>query len=172
MKTKKAQMEIMGLVIIVILVALGMLFAIKFFVFKEPSETKQKFTYEQQTSNMLSAMLKTNVCKGKETVESLLIDCVEGETIICDDSQSSCEKANETIAIIFSDTLEGPWKQDYEFSVVKKSPSGSLDPDIPFSQFPKNNINMCSGRSKKAAVQPLPIRTGTMVIKLNICSKV
>jgi hypothetical protein len=161
---KKAQMEIMGLVVIVILVALGMLFAIKYFAFKEPSDTKQKFVYEEQTSNMLAAMLKTNICKGKETIESLLIDCAEGEAIICNNGKTSCQEANDTIESIILGTLEGPWNQNYQFTVKKDG--------TPITQFPKSGVDLCYERAKKAAVQPLPLRTGTMVIKLNICSKV
>lgn len=167
MNNKKAQMEIMGLVIIVILIALGLLFAIKFFVFKEPSNVKQKFVYEEQTSNMLSAMLKTNVCKGKETIESLLVDCAEGETIVCNDGKTSCENAIEMIGNIFEKTLEGPWQQDYEFSVKKNGVQ------ITGLLFPVNEALRCgAGVSAKAAVQPLPLRTGTMLIKFSICSKV
>ena len=161
---KKAQMEIMGLIIIVILISLAMLFALKYFAFKEPSDTRQKFVYEEQTSNMLAAMLKTNTCKGRETVESLLIDCAEGEAIVCNNGKTSCQEANSTIRSIISGTLEGPWDQNYQFT-VKIS-------DFPISQFPENGVDLCYGKAKKAAVQPLPLRTGTMVIKLNICSKV
>ena len=48
---KKSQMEIMGLVVIVVLVTVAMLVAVQFIVIREPSELKKAYTHSQLAIN-------------------------------------------------------------------------------------------------------------------------
>jgi hypothetical protein len=58
---KKGQMEIMGLAIVVVLLVLGMLFAVRFILFKEAPTYRKEYTETQLAANMLNTILNTNV---------------------------------------------------------------------------------------------------------------
>ena len=90
MKKKKSQMEIMGLVIIVILITLGLFFVVRFIITKQPSEIKKSYTQTEIAANILNSLLKTTSkdCYGMD-VTQLLQDCAvyrDAET-----SQVKCE---------------------------------------------------------------------------------
>ncbi|MBW2996272.1 hypothetical protein KY332_03155 [Candidatus Woesearchaeota archaeon] len=157
MKTK-SQMEIMGLAIIVILVALAMLFAIQFIILK-PAETKETLTQEQLAFNTLNAILATNTnCNGLP-LSHLIEDCAEGAGIQCIDGDS-CYFAAKEIEKILALSLE-EWKRQYYFTI----------------EF--NDLNLvdpigepCPGA--KASSQPccsLPTRRNIpILVNLDICS--
>jgi len=66
--SKKAQMEMVGLVVIVILIALGMLFAAQFALKEDHS--KKIFTRKGLSYSTVGALMKTTItepgCSGKE----------------------------------------------------------------------------------------------------------
>ena len=73
--SNKAQMEIFGLVIIVILISLGLLFAI-IILTKEPSREVQRVKESIQAANFLNTMTGTSsIGCGKRTVRGLLQNC-------------------------------------------------------------------------------------------------
>lgn len=174
---KKAQMEIMGLAIIVILLALIMFFVIKFVVLKEPSETKKTFQYSEYASNIVSALLETDVtCLGqKVSMSELFRNCAQFETYDCIDDISeplfagpdSCEKLNRTIATILGGTLDS-WNTNYRFESYVVGDSG-----VTISNFTGNfqgaNPQGCDGMSSQAELYPLPLNPGTVLILLNVC---
>ena len=55
---KKGQMEILGLMIVIILIIMGILFAVRFVITQPASETKQEYTRSQMTSNFGIALLQ------------------------------------------------------------------------------------------------------------------
>jgi len=81
---KKAQTEIMGLVIIIVLIIMIIAFATKLVVFDEPVDYKKQFTNTQITSNMINTLLKTTSrdCNGLSMTE-LLQDCIRDQDVIC-----------------------------------------------------------------------------------------
>jgi hypothetical protein len=107
----------MGLMIVVILVIVGVLFAVKFVVLKKPTEVRQTFSRTQMASNFGLALMSstTQDCRGT-AIKNLLIDCAEwpeaGGTITCDDGRRSCEYINTTIPKLLDDTLT-KWNQKY-----------------------------------------------------------
>lgn len=134
MKTKKAQMEMVGLVVIVILITLGMLFMVTFALKSSPG--KKIFTGEGLVYSTIIAVMKTTVDEradctsgqyGKEfqTIGAdILDDCAqffdattsEFQCIgpISGESKHSCEFLNETIGLLLDKTL-GSWNKHYEF---------------------------------------------------------
>jgi hypothetical protein len=119
-KQKRSQIEIMGLMIVVILLIVGVLFAIKFVVLKQPPQVRQTFTRTQMASNMGIALMSstTEDCRGT-AIRDLMIDCAEfpedGGTISCDDYTKSCNYVNRTVYSILNSTLT-TWKVRYYFT--------------------------------------------------------
>lgn len=124
---KRAQMEILGLVIIVILVSLGILFAVKFVVLKKPSTVRQSYVDVQLASNELNTLLKTVVdCDGRKlSVTDLLKNCAEQSNLYCIDDPDTgplgvCEFTNLTASkYIFDKTLK-VWGVRYHFKTILK----------------------------------------------------
>ena len=103
---KKAQTEIMGLAIVVILIIIGMTFVIRFMLAKEPVDIKAEFTRAEIASNTLNTLLKTvsKDCNGLSMTE-LLQDCGQSQSIFCN-GQRSCIYVEEATQEIFSKTLD------------------------------------------------------------------
>jgi uncharacterized protein YpmB len=116
-KNKRSQMEIMGLMIVVLLLIVGVLFAVKFVVLKKPTEVRQTYSRTQMASNMGLAIMSstTEDCRGT-AIKDLLIDCAnwpeDGGTIMCDNLMKSCAYVNKTIFNILNSTFDA-WKTQY-----------------------------------------------------------
>jgi hypothetical protein len=132
-KGKSAQMEMIGLVVIVILITLGMLF-LAIFSLKDSQEEKI-FTRGLLASSTMSAILKTSIrleaqCLRTETPLELggeiLEDCANnyqtrGNLAACEpfckyrcDNKHSCDFLEEEIRVLLDNTL-GAWHKKYEF---------------------------------------------------------
>src|SRR3989344_6426270 len=101
---KKGQMEILGLVIIIILVMLGVLFAIRFVLQKPASNIEASIRESQLASNMLNAMLGTTTECSDATVTQLLQDCATAVSLRCP-SGNSCSYAQSVINTMFDETF-------------------------------------------------------------------
>ena len=158
---KHAQMEIMGLAIIVILLVLGMLFVIGVII--EPSEDlRASYTYEKIASNSLNSLLKTSSgCLGLD-IRGLLRDCGGERVVDCkgDGMPDSCETADFIISKIFNETITSLNKKYYFHAGI----------DIPETKTVLTvKTDECLGERK--AADPFPIRTsaGLMTINFYVC---
>lgn len=152
--TRKGQLEIMGLVIIVILISLGMLFLLRFVVFKPVGEERAAFTRSQLATNTLAALVKTETdCQGLDMTE-LVQDCVGSKSANCG-YLDSCEFLDAKISLILEETLI-KWQKHYYFQVTK-----SRVTKLELSDRPEG----CPGE-KDSHFQPLP---GGTLIKLDVC---
>ena len=177
---KKGQMEIMGLVVIIILLSIGMLFTVSYMINKKPSEAKKDFTESQMASNILSSILKTSTpgdsadllyCHKVDFTE-LLQDCALFNSIICANGQSSCEYAKDNIEIMLNKTL-GKWNKAYRFkaSKVGSRTGQTIFPNIVKEECDDDQIGpdlMYSGRKTK--LRPIPLNPGTLMVQFDICS--
>ena len=153
-KKRKSQMEIMGLMIIVVLIALAMLFVITFLSTQDPSNIKKNYISKELAEKTGTALLKTTTdCKGQD-LKQLLQDCSTGPTILCENGQSSCTYAYKVIDQITTNSLI-KWNRAFNFTVTQ---GDNL-------QYQKLNGN-CAKTDLKPFIQPLP---GDMIIKLDIC---
>lgn len=132
---KKAQAEIIGLVLIVIMVTLGMLFFIKFSL--ESSPEKKVFTRKGLAYSTMSSLLKTEIhCRDPnhntflEIGNKLIEDCAAYR--VSDFSNYNCENLNscdfldQKINIMLEETL-GEWNKNYRFTSVIVSETVSPD---------------------------------------------
>ncbi len=154
-KIKKAQMEVFGLAIVVILIFMGIVFVIKFYKPASTEEIKSKYVDEVIAQNMLSTLFNLNTTCSLDMSE-LAKDCYFGGEYICE-STRSCKYVNDTISNILENTLE-EWKKPYEFKITK------------------TNINKTYGncsKLKKVAGQYIitlyPEEQGTITALLYIC---
>jgi len=150
---KKAQAEIMGLAIIVILIIIGMFFLIKFLTI-DTIDYKKQYTQAQLASNMITTFLSTTSdCDGFSMTE-LLQDCNQDKSIICD-GESSCDYVSLTAQQIFMETLE-KWNVDYEFKV-----------------FNDNEVLITLGKKcvldKKSKLFPIPTSSGNLFVNMDVC---
>jgi hypothetical protein len=165
---KRAQMEIMGLVIIVILLIVGVLFALKFVVLKEPSTVRQNYANTQLASNFGIAMMSSSSGCRQTSIKTLLIDCAEnafvGGSISCGNGLKSCEYVNNTITTIVNSTLVSWNKQFYINAQIADD-----DPIIYFHSAKCSADKVQPGESESFF---LPVKSShdVLTLKVFICS--
>ena len=150
-------MEILGLAIVVVLILVATIFVVRFLVVKSPTEYRKGFVSAELASNMLSTFLKTasEDCS-QLTMTELLQDCAQSRSITCNDGQNSCAYAESTAKPIFDGTF-GKWNIKYEFLAY-------TDANSPLIKMGAR----CIGE-KRSKLFPIPINSGTMYVKLDIC---
>ena len=151
-------MEIMGLAIVVVLLLVGVIFAVKFTVLKNPSSFRKGFINAELASNTLNAFLNTNSkdCKNL-AMKELISDCAKGATITCDDNSDSCAYVENAASEIFSSTLE-KWNIKYNFLAFEQD---NLD-----SPFIELGAKCSADKKSKTFLVPSKI---TVNVELDIC---
>ena len=166
-KSTKAQMEIMGLMVIIILIIVGVLFAIKFVVLKKPTEIRQTYSRTQMASNIGTALLQSETanCRGTSITE-LLTDWAEWPeqygTITCGDYSKAGIYANKTISLILNQTLN-KWRVSYQIKGYTNKAKGS-------ELFVFNNRGCTDSVPGESELFFLPTDRGVLTVKIFICS--
>jgi len=176
MKMKKAQTEMLGIAIVVILVSIGILFIVSN-AMRSAGQTSQKteFSEKQLATNILSSILQTSTSCQNDRISTLLIDCGKGNSRTCggetiqgiyiEQTNNPCDYMKDTITLILNATLK-KWNKKYEF----KAYTTYAQIDI------KNRIEECLGGTGTGLqyVQKdsyyLPLYPGTMTVELALCS--
>ncbi len=124
-KSRKSQTEIMGLMIIVIILSLAMLFVFKVVFLKKTTDVGQTYEQSKTVEAFVNTLFQTSSgCTTDTTIQDLLVDCAKNPfshgTITCTDGRSSCEFANQTIALILQQTVDqwGYASTGYEFVAI------------------------------------------------------
>jgi hypothetical protein len=162
---KKAQAEIMGLIVIVILVVVAMIFVLQFTVLRKP-ETVKTYSDIEIANNMLTSLLQTTTdCHGL-TFTDLLKDCAATEDVRCDDNMKSCAYLDETVNYLFNNTLD-EWGRSYNFTAIL--------PDRAALGFDVNPIVLtkasgyCTGEIIPAQPHLISVAGSIMTIYLDMC---
>lgn len=143
---KTGQMEMIGLVVIVILITLGMLFMAQFALNDKPE--KKIFTRKGLAYSTMSAVLKTTIndpaCVEQFTGEpvypqmgkDILEDCAinrqnapNGYSVYHCNNEHSCVFARGKIQELLDSTL-GSWNKRYEFSVELLDVQGAAPEEL------------------------------------------
>ena len=118
---KKAQIEIVGLVIIVVILAFTLIFALQF-AGKEDNKLNERY-WQLNADNLRNAILKTTVssCNIKDEI----INCNDFNQPVC---LENCDKLNS----IIKEIIEKSVKNDYELNAgnIKLSNGTCLNKDI------------------------------------------
>jgi len=168
---KKAQMELLGVAVIVVFLALGIYLVVKFNITQPQSNTKASYTSSQLSSNMISSIITTTTanCTNKDMLD-ILIDCADygpAGSIICNENNvgyqnKSCEYFNATMNQSLNNTLD-EWGQSYIFNVTTTAGSS-------IQQVWSKSMGNCTGE-RKTSSYPFPTNVkGTMLIRLDMCS--
>src|SRR3989338_1458543 len=111
----KAQMEIMGLTIVVILIAIGILFALRFSLSEDTSTLRQEVVESELGGKFLTALLSTTTdcsLQNPITVSELFQDCAVSQRILCSSGERSCEESADITIHLLNATL-GTWGKSY-----------------------------------------------------------
>lgn len=158
----KGQMEIFGLVIIVILLAMGLLFAIAILT-KTPTREVQRVKESVQAANFLNTIMSTTSECGKRTVRELLQDCAVASkewvgAALCEDGRNTCETTHSMISTMLKETL-GKWGKNYQFYIEGTEAAERITA----------SSGECKGE-REGSSRPEKIRTGLdVVLTLHIC---
>ncbi|MFC1801141.1 hypothetical protein ACFLZB_01660 [Nanoarchaeota archaeon] len=114
--TRKGQMEIIGLVIIVILIAVAMIFFIQFSLTKEPSQSRETFTRKLMARSTNNAIFESMTTCGVAFSE-LYKDCASGGGLGYNcGMDNTCVYVEKEVASILNQTL-AQWNNDYQFKI-------------------------------------------------------
>lgn len=169
---KRAQIEMMGLVIVVILVTIGMFFSISFQQPKTEKPPLAVFSDEQMASNFLISLLDTNIPGRDIKVHDVAIDCVRLNTPSSIPSYSfpgfdSCTKLENITETILLDTLDA-WAYEYHLTYRYTDGGGTQKTLMEFQVG-------CGPSAPRSApgFQPISlfrVTTGTAIMQLDICT--
>lgn len=177
---KRAQMEVFGLAVIVILLVIGMLFMIRFVILRPQQQARQasSFINKDMASNIVVYMLDVTVdpaevCNKSLDLTDLIRDCALGGGIRCLDENpptmlETCEIAETIIKdSIFNQTLD-LYGHEYYFRVYKSS-SG---PDNPIEELTITNRpggGTCPGK-QISGISFIPLTPDLLNVQLDICT--
>ncbi|MFH1770456.1 MAG: hypothetical protein ABH828_02765 [archaeon] len=102
---RRAQTEIMGLIVIVVLLTLGMLFTISLKSTQPKKEIKKTFNDDQLSSNFILAFLETSTGCKNYNMENMIQDCAVENNTPCD-GMNSCDYLNKTMDTFLKKTLD------------------------------------------------------------------
>lgn len=154
---KRSQMEIMGLAIIVILVSIGMLFALMWMLQAPATKPVQRAKESVLIANFLNTAAGVTTECNQRTVRELLRDCALTGGVTTCLGQSSCDYVNSILETMFNETLDA-WGYDYYFTVEGTGRTSAINFGEP-----------CPGeRERKSA--PLPVQPGFEIsLVLELC---
>ncbi|PIN79539.1 hypothetical protein COV16_03600 [Candidatus Woesearchaeota archaeon CG10_big_fil_rev_8_21_14_0_10_34_8] len=151
---KRGQIEIMGLMIIVVILALLLLFVVKVVFTAKQTDYTQNYETNKLVESFVNTLFQTTSgCTGDVTIQELLIDCARqpysGGSITCNDGRMACNYANETIAVILEDTIDtwGYESAGYEFIAV-------APPNVEVVYYSSGNLSS----SLSGEVEPFTLR--------------
>lgn len=161
----KAQLEMIGLVIIVIIVITALLIFLVYQLSHPTKNLQRTYINQEVATNMLISMKEANVqeCPNYK-LKDLIIDCAKSSpSLICYD-QTSCYAANKTIAEMLDKTLVN-WSVSFNFSVISPFKGEAFISFI--------NLNCSSNAREKVEgweILPLFPISASAEMKLGICS--
>ncbi|MDO8661183.1 MAG: hypothetical protein Q7K43_04795 [Candidatus Woesearchaeota archaeon] len=158
-KKSKAQMEIMGLAIIIILVILAILFSIQFI--KDDTSSARSLPDSLIANMFVNTYLETTILACNNIrLKELIKDCSQGSSTVCADGMAACQKAKSTSTEI-TNTYFGIIKRNYNL-LIKGSPELS------------NSLSQqhCTGERESSKPFIIPARAGTTItVRLEVCKR-
>ena len=166
MKTqnKKAQIEIIGLLVLVIIISIALFFVLSFSLNENSDQQNQQtvtFADIQAITGIGSVILETDTECGYD-IKALAVDCATTQQIDCNsnsETQSSCVYVQQTIQKILDETLT-LWGYSYQLRVSKQG-NIILEFDDTLCSLESNN--------RRRQITPFSTLYGTMQVELDLC---
>ncbi|USN45894.1 MAG: hypothetical protein H6502_02055 [Candidatus Woesearchaeota archaeon] len=161
MKTKRsAQVELVGLVIFVLLFAVGLLFVVINRATPPAHSFSDEYVYEELAFNFILASLKHDTSCGY-TVEELVKDVIYNHNIGACGDTTPAVVLNETLSDLLNFSLR-TWGYDYEYVIMFQ--------DQEYFRYQQG----CAAYQERpsAALQPLPIggvNAKNIFVSLSLC---
>ena len=174
MRNKKAQHEIVGFILIVVIVVVIGLFLLVFYLRKSPIE-KQSLDIQNflQSSMTYTTQCALSYVPEYENIEDLIKSCYRNQVQECIDGRMGCEVLNETL----SDIVDKSWQVSpdkpvkaysmfiyYEenYDTEEESEERQIDEILRISE------GNCTG-SKTGAEYPIQYSSGNIYVDIEIC---
>ena len=166
----RAQMEMFGLAVIVVMITLGFLFVITFRAAAPKAEFQKDYTYDELAQNFVNSVISVNVREcgtTRITVSDLIKYCNKGEDVTyrCG-GQDACLLLNSTLKTILSRTLES---RNDAFMLYTEGLNAPGFRDINLTNPNRN----CTSRMERGQRGVMPIsmfpQPGNVFIYLDIC---
>jgi len=179
-KKRRGQMEILGILLVIILLIIGLLFFLRFGGGTSGREEVSKTIRNKEiAANMVISLMDTETpCRGLD-VEELVRNCAmfctgdcnptsaEDGMVVCSTPSGpvhSCQYVKDTFQTLFTQTLE-TWHVGYEFEMVIERPGiEGLDSD----ELLSFNPDACKKGSDTEPIQT-SMPAGRIISKLRIC---
>lgn len=159
LNSKKAQMEILGIAVVVIIILVGTMF---FYILMNPLSDRSVVLDVAKTeigANTLNTLLRTTTTCKRLTVAELAADCVDSSAVMCN-AENSCNFLKSQINNLLSQTLEN-WGIDYQFDILKQQGSEFISAEI------KIQTKTCG--AKEHFEQIIPTQLTLAKISLDLC---
>ncbi len=156
---KKSQVEIMGLIVIVILMAVAMIFVLQFTISKQPASIKT-FSHAELAENMLTTLRYTTTECNSLTMSELFKKCVELEPGLCPNGENYCLFVQNKVNYLFGETLE-KWGRPYIFTAI-------VGNEYNFTKLPTDPALRCTGE-RRSATHIMSVAGTIMNIRLDVC---
>jgi len=163
---RKAQIEMMGLVVVVILVTLGLFFSIALQPQPETKENVEVYTDEKLAGNFLITLLETDVPGYNLKVRNVAVDCVRkerGNDKYRLHGKDSCEAFGNITQHVLNHTFER-WGQGYSFNYTY-DPGDGKEALVELGE-------PCTGERAGAGVQYISlfgVAPGKASLSLHVC---
>jgi hypothetical protein len=151
---KKAQMEILGLAIIVVLIMFGVLFALRFVLNQDDSNLLDSFKESELATSMLTTMMSTTSSCNQATVKTLIQDCGRPVPSLQCGNRNSCEEAEFILNDMLTGTL-GKWNRNYYFTINDNQDTTRIELGEPCSgqqEFSTEPIVITAGITWRASI--------------------
>ena len=157
---KSGQMEIMGLVVVVILISLGLLFALQFVVLRGADRQQDTFTQDQIAESTLNSLLLTSTDCLELDFTELVKDCAGDQQVVCAEQPRACDYIAHAAGIVLDKTVL-EWGKNYHFKVFGAA-----------GTFVNVSVGECPG-AKDISEYPIPLRSGgeRAFARLEICER-
>jgi hypothetical protein len=164
MKPRKAQSEIVGLVVIVLIITVALLFYVSMSISGDGNSKKtifRQYTNNELSASFTKAFIDTSVCG--TTIDGLIYDCATAGRIRCD-GLTSCQQINETLVNITNQTLDA-W--GYIYDIVITFPDEAKRIEVGTGLCNAGTVGRAPINPYIVPLYPLP---GTVRLELGICN--
>ncbi len=142
---RHGQIEMIGLVILVVILIFGALFYLRFHVLQPVQATQDSTLVTAQGYHLLSALLPLPLCD-KKTIKDALIHCSEGTSDAFCADLSSCQALHNRLPTILEPAIDHSLGLQYSFQARSENAvffqipgcTRGISPSYPFQESGKN----------------------------------